>query len=115
MGAERRPPAISGAAFETPIGAAKQPAHTPGPWTLDPIAGAAGNCYIYSDADHGALIAKVDCRECGADQAAANARLIAAAPDLAEAILFALANDSGLSDASCDKMRAARTKAGVRS
>jgi hypothetical protein len=113
MGAERRPPAISGAAFAGAHAPDKQPAHTPGPWTLDPIAGAAGNYYIYSDADHGALIAKVDCRECGADQAAANARLIAAAPDLAAAVLFALANDSGLSDTSCDKMRAAIAKAGL--
>jgi hypothetical protein len=81
--------------------------HTPGPWTTSFAEN--GTVYAASLAEpHGEnLIAylPVNRRE------SANARLIAAAPQLLEAAQFALDNDSGLSDASCDLLRAAIEKA----
>lgn len=73
--------------------------HSPGPWTVDPVPGIrgdAGNSHVYSS--HDALICRVDARECvETEEAKANARLIAAAPDLAEALLavYAEVRDDG--------------------
>lgn len=39
--------------------------------------------------------------------------IVAAASDMAEAIAFALADSYGMSDASCDRLRAALTKANL--
>lgn len=82
--------------------------HTPVPWyvVLDPETDKSqehcGTYAIHHDSD---VIA--DGLTLG------DAQLIAAAPDMAEAIVFALADSSGMSDASCDRLRAALAKAGL--
>lgn len=89
-------------------------AHTPGPWILDPVAGAAGSSYVYSEPDSSALIARVDARECGDEQAKANAKLIAAAPDMLAAlqnILHVETTAKGCSDIRWDAVHAAIAKA----
>jgi hypothetical protein len=52
--------------------------HTPGPWYL-----MGGRYIVASNANGGHSIARMDDLECPASMRAANARLIAAAPDLA--------------------------------
>ena len=55
--------------------------HTPGPWDIqDPLGGGSRNKWIYAD---GLFIAEVDGER---EEAEANGRLIAAAPDLLAAL-----------------------------
>lgn len=60
--------------------------HTPGPWT----ASERDRSYVRIDSDHWAMLATVVVRMSGADEnipsGEANARLIAAAPDLLDAL-----------------------------
>lgn len=64
--------------------------HTPGPWAID----AAPNGYSYIRAEHRAEIALVGSENMLADDssAAANARLIAAAPDMLRVLQLIHAN-----------------------
>lgn len=66
----------------TPTG---EQAPTPGPWHLQPQF---RSIYALSEGDHGLtiFIAKAEGHQCGEAQANANARLIAAAPALLEAL-----------------------------
>lgn len=93
------------------------PAFSPGPWVLDPVAGAAGSSYVYSEPDSSALIARVDARECGEAVAKANAQLIAAAPELAAALKAAcrVLKDGSMGDAQAvyQNAVAALAKAGL--
>ena len=59
------------------------PAHTPGPWDISNTALTEGEFWIYADGEY---IASVDAR---AEEAEANAYLIAAAPELVNACLAA--------------------------
>lgn len=100
--------------------------HTPGPWLLRTAPTSAGLCHIVSAADwRGAFIYGDGIRK-GFDDAlpkaqelAANARLIAAAPDLLEAAIQAekvidilwVSHHSNRTDAALDLLRAAIAKA----
>lgn len=101
--------------------------HTPGPWLLRTAPTSAGLCHIVSAADwRGAFIYGDGIRKCvddalpKAQELAANARLIAAAPDLLEALILlevemvasgnAQATDFGWKPA-IEKTRAAIAKA----
>lgn len=61
--------------------------HTPGPWSIRPIGG-----YPIIQSETGTLVAKTDCSlnsgnfVAGIDVSRANARLIASAPELLEAL-----------------------------
>lgn len=85
--------------------------HTPGPWTLDDrgykyIVHKPGDGYITRD------ICRMDSSTMAAFAQEANARLIAAAPDLLNAVLLLLGNpDNRISSADVNAARAAITKA----
>jgi len=85
--------------------------HTPGPWTLDDrgykyIVHKPGDGYITRD------ICRMDSSTMAAFAQEANARLIAAAPDLLNAVLFLLGNpDNRISRADVNAARAAIAKA----
>lgn len=69
------------------------PEHTPGPWTVRPEIGRAHQRYIGNRAPDALLVAEViDTLDDG--QCDANARLIAAAPDLLEALEYCLQHGS---------------------
>jgi hypothetical protein len=81
--------------------------HTPGPWQIVPKQQAQSE-WIVGDAEGGSI---ADCEPPGpwmsADEAAANARLIAAAPDLlaAAASLIGRADGTIISDAAGNRFR----------
>ena len=87
--------------------------HTPGPWVLEPEETRDGSIYIFSDG--GAFNTDSICVVEGGNQATdiANARLIAAAPDLLEALQKVLRIESAVSESARDVMRAAIAKAGA--
>jgi hypothetical protein len=66
--------------------------HTPGPWEVKPYAWQRGNVSVFAPkfgrAPYGACVAYTPCSDGvgGAEGALANARLIAAAPELLEAL-----------------------------
>ena len=66
--------------------------HTPGPWRVQPYTWQRGNVSVFAPrfgrAPYGACVAHTPCSDGvgGADGALANARLIAAAPELLEAL-----------------------------
>ena len=68
--------------------------HTPGPWEVKPYAWQRGNVSVFAPkfgrAPYGACVAYTPCSDGvgGAEGALANARLIAAAPELLEALKF---------------------------
>lgn len=67
--------------------------HTPGPWTMDDHQ--AGDCYAYVIPGSGSIlgtICRVDISWDSYGQSIADARLIAAAPDLLEALQALFAN-----------------------
>ena len=87
--------------------------HTPGPWfatKFNPVTGDIDDCYLYVEPG----IAVIERKVKGRDQHdAANARLIAAAPDLLEA-LSEIINDGGkfvMTNETHRKARAAIDKA----
>jgi len=82
--------------------------HTPGPWQLTHIA---GQCYIIEGADASAILS-IDRRGDLVDQHA-NARLIAAAPAMLEALRWAMDNAEWSNDTATgtDPIRAAIAKA----
>jgi len=55
--------------------------HTPGPWVIDPCWDILGNTY-----DGNGMVCQITTDAVPRDEAEANARLIAAAPDLLEAL-----------------------------
>lgn len=59
--------------------------HTPGPWKL--FNSADGKCIILKGGAEGELECEIDTDDCCRDTALMNARLIAAAPDLLEALI----------------------------
>ena len=95
-------------------------AHTPGPWAalVDEQVPERGACYIHAAGQYGdeviAEAYRVDADEGGIEQREANARLIAAAPELlrvAELLVEWLDEEPG-AHALCDTARAAIAKAG---
>jgi len=93
-------------------------AHTPGPWTLDPRGGGVvrgSKVYQYArGAGQRQLALACLHDDLGPEEREANARLIAAAPDLleaCEAVLKRLEGHSQLSDAEFDALESAVTKA----
>jgi hypothetical protein len=80
--------------------------HTPGPWRVQPYTWQRGNVSVFAPkfgrAPYGACVAHTPCSDGvgGADGALANAHLIAAAPDLLEAL-------RSIADC-CDEEHAAR-------
>jgi len=70
--------------------------HTPAPWTVDGL--------VTKDLDvisPDGRIAMIDCDDIDAETLEANARLIAASPDLLDACRCALADLEGLAEAEC--------------
>ncbi len=85
-------------------------AHTPGPWTAQPIYPFTnGGYYVFVDADQSSIIATVHNR--GHKNAAANARLIAAAPEMLAALHATRANSSEMHADICGQIDAAIAKA----
>lgn len=67
--------------------------HTPGPWAMDDRQ--AGDCYAYVLPESGGILSKICRVDISGDsygQSIADARLIAAAPDLLEALQALFAN-----------------------
>jgi hypothetical protein len=58
--------------------------HTPGPWHADPLTSTSRNSYVFSKS--GYVVAEVPLDRNYKKAADANARLMAAAPDMAEAL-----------------------------
>lgn len=94
--------------------------HSPGPWKSHPIEKSHGLPYVPVAAE--TLIARVYSKHFGDDeQAAANGHLIAAAPELLEALqdyrkrfhraVIASGSDPTMADAACEKADAAIAKA----
>lgn len=70
------------------VATTNQPSHTGGPWEADKsYISAEGDFLIFAPEDRDCYVAKVPVRECGDKEIArANARLIAAAPELLDAL-----------------------------
>ena len=95
--------------------------HTPGPWRVQPYTWQRGNVSVFAPkfgrAPYGACVAHTPCSDGvgGADGALANAHLIAAAPELLEALkeIVDAADGAGWEqlDPSFKKARAAIAKA----
>jgi hypothetical protein len=88
--------------------------HTPGPWEYGKPADG-GRVNVYADSTMSLRICRVDSGQDIGMDASANAKLIAAAPDMAEALIHMLktfGKPEGQS-ISCDMARAALTKAGL--
>jgi hypothetical protein len=82
--------------------------HTPGPWTRGTL-GDGGRVNVYADDTMNLRICRVDSGQDIGMDAMSNARLIAAAPELLEALQNLIA--VGFSASSMDKARAAIAKA----
>ena len=75
--------------------------HTPGPWNMQKREPGDKTIFVSQPADgYHRLRAEIDCDDCDTETAEANARLIAAAPELLEAckLLIEVFNRSGASD-----------------
>lgn len=99
------------AGMEAPGGEAAMSAHTAGPWSVSTIPGHVTDVR----APNGEFVANVDFdKRIGVAEVGANAKLIAAAPEMAEALRALLESRGPISaDDAAKKARAALAKAGL--